>query len=159
MPATRFYYGDPGPWPEPNRPLRVAVIALITRASDGALLLEQRRDNGQWGPIGGGVDPYETPEQALTREVAEETGLTVVAHRLVGVMAGPSNVIAYPDGNVFREVALIYAVDVAEGPVRISEEAQVLRYVPRDEVLALELASPARFKLEQILAGVDFIVG
>jgi 8-oxo-dGTP diphosphatase len=45
----------------------------------GMLLVENLRRNGQtdWSTPGGVVDPGETPTEGLTREVEEETGLTV----------------------------------------------------------------------------------
>ena len=51
----------------------------------GLLLVENLRRNGltDWSTPGGVVDPGESPVEGLTREVAEETGLTV------GSWAGP----------------------------------------------------------------------
>jgi 8-oxo-dGTP diphosphatase len=45
----------------------------------GLLLVENRRRNGSidWSPPGGVIDPGETPIEGLTREVEEETGVTV----------------------------------------------------------------------------------
>lgn len=60
----------------------VTVAAIITRIEDGIhqILLTKRSNNlmtfpGSWVLPGGHVDQYETREQAVIREVKEETGL------------------------------------------------------------------------------------
>ena len=60
----------------------VSVAAIITRIENETLeiLLTKRSDTmptfpGAWALAGGHVDEYETREQAVIREVKEETGL------------------------------------------------------------------------------------
>jgi 8-oxo-dGTP pyrophosphatase MutT (NUDIX family) len=53
---------------------RVAVRAVVRR--DGLLLLVESSD-GDLALLGGGVEPGESPEGALRREVLEETGAVV----------------------------------------------------------------------------------
>jgi 8-oxo-dGTP diphosphatase len=57
--------------------MRVVVAALIER--DGKLLVCQRRRDAafalQWEFPGGKLEPGETPEQALERELREELGI------------------------------------------------------------------------------------
>lgn len=63
-------------WLEPAD--RAAVRALVIDADDRILLVQYRRPVGEetwWGTPGGGVDPGETEEQALARELREEIGL------------------------------------------------------------------------------------
>jgi 8-oxo-dGTP pyrophosphatase MutT (NUDIX family) len=58
-----------------------AVGALIT-TPDGRYLLQHRDDlpqiwyPGHWGLFGGGIDPGESPEEALRRELMEEIGFS-----------------------------------------------------------------------------------
>ena len=68
--------------PEAARPIvLVAAVALID--PDGRVLLAQRPEGkhlaGLWEFPGGKVQPGETPETALIRELEEEIGIDVVA--------------------------------------------------------------------------------
>jgi G:T/U-mismatch repair DNA glycosylase/ADP-ribose pyrophosphatase YjhB (NUDIX family) len=59
-----------------GRPLRIAVRALVLDPADRTLLVRfQWPERSVWAPPGGGVDPGESNEHALVRELAEECGL------------------------------------------------------------------------------------
>ncbi len=61
----------------------VAAVGGLVTQTDGRLLMVRRaRDpgKGQWGLPGGFVDRGETVEQALAREVLEETGLSIARY-------------------------------------------------------------------------------
>lgn len=64
-----------------SAPLLVVAAALMR--SDGRILVQQRpiqkHHGGLWEFPGGKVEPGETPEQALSRELAEELGIAVTA--------------------------------------------------------------------------------
>src|SRR3954452_19239223 len=65
----------------------VRCVGAVVRDSAGLLLLIRRANDpgrGLWSLPGGRVEPGETDEQAVVREVAEETGLTVTVGRLAG---------------------------------------------------------------------------
>jgi ADP-ribose pyrophosphatase YjhB (NUDIX family) len=130
------YYRDPEA-PTPNNPRRIGVVAFIQR--DWALLLERRSDFGTWGVPGGALDEDETVEEGLAREVLEETGLAVVSTVLVGVFSDPSRIVEYADGKVYRQLTLAFAVAVAPGTPRVSDESLELRFVPFSRVRDFEL--------------------
>lgn len=59
----------------------LAAGAAIVASSTGRILLQLRAPHlsagGTWSLVGGGVEPDESPEQALFREITEETGATL----------------------------------------------------------------------------------
>ncbi|HET9255083.1 MAG TPA: NUDIX hydrolase [Pseudonocardiaceae bacterium] len=66
---------------------RIRCVGAVVFDEDGRLLLIRRAQEpgrGRWSVPGGRVEPGETDHQALIREVAEETGLTVEIIRLLG---------------------------------------------------------------------------
>jgi 8-oxo-dGTP pyrophosphatase MutT (NUDIX family) len=58
---------------------REAIVAVLRRA-DRVLVIKRgpaARCSGYWAPLSGKLEPGETQEEALVREVREEVGLTV----------------------------------------------------------------------------------
>jgi 8-oxo-dGTP diphosphatase len=95
---------------------RVAVSALIF---DGErILLALRRDIEWWNLPGGGMESGETVDEALCREVREETGLLVEVGQLVGVYSKPQK----------QEVVLTFRCSVKNGTPIVTEESLECRY-------------------------------
>jgi 8-oxo-dGTP diphosphatase len=90
----------------PERPI-VGVGAVIIVPPGGGVVLVRRKFNplaGQWSLPGGAVDLGETLEQAIVREVLEETGLTINVEGIVDVF---DRVLLDPDGRVRYHYVLI----------------------------------------------------
>src|SRR6266487_2246112 len=67
---------------------RIGLFALIFDDEE-QILLGHRRDIDWWNLPGGGMEAGETVDEALRREVREETGLEVVLEQLVGLYSKP----------------------------------------------------------------------
>lgn len=61
-----------------HRPLIIAGAAVLIFDKHNRLLLQHRKDNQQWGLIGGSMEIGESLEDTARREVYEETGLELL---------------------------------------------------------------------------------
>ena len=112
-------------------PLRL-VVGCVLLDEQRRVLLMQRSDNQRWALPGGGVESGESVAEALVREVAEETGLTVRPLQLVGVYSSPDIVVRYADGHEYQMVSLTFRCTLVAGTPRPTEEALAVQWFPLD---------------------------
>jgi 8-oxo-dGTP diphosphatase len=104
---------------------------------DGLLLLTRRAREpfaGWWDLPGGFVEPLETPQHAVRRELLEETGLEVTVGSLVGVFPDRYGEDAPSTLNLFYEAA------VAGGEQRAADDVSEIGWQPPDEVDPAQVA-------------------
>ena len=93
------------------------AVAVIVR--DGRILIARRPEHVHQGGLlefpGGKVEPGETVQQALVREIAEETGLRVPAETLEPVIGIRHD---YGDKHVFLDVWQTAAAEGEAGAAR-----------------------------------------
>jgi 8-oxo-dGTP diphosphatase len=117
--------GRPGEEPGAAPPLvLVAAVALVD--ADGRVLLARRPEGkamaGLWEFPGGKVDPGETPEAALIRELGEELGIDVAASCLAPLTFASHS---YPD---FHLLMPLYVCRKWSG-IPVAREGQRLAWV------------------------------
>ncbi len=83
------------------------------------MLLILRRDVPVWVLPGGGIEPSEPPEQAVVREILEETGFTVKVVRLVG---------AYSPINRLAKETHLYECAIVHGEATTSSESKAVQF-------------------------------
>jgi 8-oxo-dGTP diphosphatase len=109
-----------------SAPPLVLVAAVVLVDADGRVLLAQRPEGksmaGLWEFPGGKVDPGETPEAALIRELAEELGIDVAASCLAPFTFASH---AYPD---FHLLMPLYVCRKWSG-IPLAREGQRLTWV------------------------------
>src|SRR3990167_11186705 len=98
-----------------------SVAGVIFSLDRTSVLLVQRRDVPVWVLPGGGVDFQESSEQAIIREMMEETGFTVKADRLVG---------AYIPINRLSRHTHLYECTILSGEPTLSPETKGVRFFP-----------------------------
>lgn len=113
-------------WPDH---IKAGVAGIIFNKSQRVLLMK-RADNGLWGIPSGHVEPGETVEEAIIREISEETGLKVKVNRLIGVYSDPvSQVFQYPTGKVSHFITTCFECEVVGGTlIRENDETLDVSY-------------------------------
>jgi 8-oxo-dGTP diphosphatase len=126
----------------PKKPV-IGVGAVIL---DGdKILLEQRKNEpskGKWSVPGGLVELGESMEDAVIREVKEETGLNVYEPQLVDVV----NYVSYGERGavIYHYVIVDYLVTVMGGKPKAASDAAALKWVPFNELDQYDLTESFR---------------
>ncbi|MGW8942758.1 NUDIX hydrolase [Streptomyces koyangensis] len=121
---------------------RLAAYALCLES--GRVLLARHR-SGNWTLPGGGVEAGEDPFDAVTRELAEETGLVGAVERLLGVDSRliPSAERTDPSRGDHQNIGVFYEVRVSSGQLRPEANGDTTAsvWVPLSEVGGLRRSS------------------
>lgn len=129
----------------------VTVGAAIFDDADRVLMIRTQKWSNLWGIPGGKIQFGETSEEALRREVKEETDLDVDDIRFVLVQDCIHSPEFYRDEHF---VLLNYTCRCAGGPrVRLNHEAVEFRWLSMKEALKLPLNRPTRLLLDALPAG------
>lgn len=123
------------------------VRAFILR--EGKVLLVREADDGLWSLPGGWADVGDTPSVAVSREVKEETGLSVKVTKLLGVW--DRNLNGHPPypWHVYKHIFLCEEIG---GSLALSHESTDIGFFDINELPELSLT---RIVPEQIKVSMD----
>lgn len=110
-------------------PRPTVAVGAVIQDDHGRLLAVQRGHppaEGRWTLPGGRVEPGETLEEAVAREVAEETSLTIAVGSLVGVTEFRNDAVHY--------VILDYQAEITAGTPSPRSDVTDVRWMTRQEL-------------------------
>ena len=120
-----------------NTVLRIisnTVLCYIEKDDYYLMLLRNKRkddmNSGKWIGVGGHIENGETKDEALLREVKEETNLDLIDYKLRGV-------IYFHDDN-YMEIMNLYTSKSFNGNLKECDEG-TLKWVKKDEIMDLNL--------------------
>lgn len=143
------------PSEQPNLiPTRLIVVGLVQNAAGQVLLCKMPPDRGvfpgQWGLRGGGIEPGETAQVALQRELREELGIQITAIRPMFFSDGRIiKSFLGGDRREFYMVFLIFACRPVEGEIHLNAEFSECAWVDPASLGAYDLNSATRETLER----------
>ncbi|MEM2935605.1 MAG: 8-oxo-dGTP diphosphatase [Candidatus Bathyarchaeia archaeon] len=116
----------------------MAIIATLCHIMRNDALLLQKKSKGlfgegKWNGVGGKLEPNESPEACVTREVFEETGLKASNIKFHGVLN-----FYFGDRNELDWVVYIFSTKVFEGEPKAGGEGDLkwfaFKDIPYDEM-------------------------
>lgn len=135
--------------------VRVGAYAVIVR--DGDLLLTHWNEHGRtgWTLPGGGLEDYESTEQAVVREVREETGYDAEVRTLLGVdslFLEPGER-AVPGAGPLHALRVVYLARIVGGALthEVGGSSDEARWVPLDAVGDLATLSLVPTAIDMLL--------
>jgi 8-oxo-dGTP pyrophosphatase MutT (NUDIX family) len=144
------YLNDPSA-PKANT-LIPASNLLVVNAS-GEILLQRRRDTGQWALPGGAQDIGESAGACAVRECLEETGVVAEITGFLGVYSNPRHIVEYTDGEIRQQYEATYLGRPVAGEPTVNAEADAVRWFRPDEFAMLDIHASMRQQLADFLAG------
>ena len=130
------YWNDPAA-PKPNS--LVPACGILAVDDNGRVLLQRRRDTGQWAIPMGKQELGETPSQCAIRETLEETGVLTEITGILGVYSDPGHIVAYTDGEIRQEYEVILLGRPVSGIPAANDEASEAAWFSPADLGALDI--------------------
>ncbi len=121
-----------------------SVAGVLFSEDRSQVLLILRRDVPVWVLPGGGIDPNETPDNAIVREILEETGFRVKIERLAG---------SYIPINRLTRPTFLYECSILSGSATLSAETRGVRFFPLNQLPSMP--PPYRDWIEDAQAAIE----
>lgn len=101
----------------------VGAFGIILDQENRALLCH-RRDFDLWNLPGGHVEKYESPSEAVVREIKEETGVDARIQRLSGVYSKPD----------VNQIIFVFICQIIGGEFTLTDEADKIQFYNIDKL-------------------------
>ena len=126
----------------PDNP--IASVGALIFSGENVLLVMRRNEPSKdlWGLPGGVVELGERVEDAIVREVEEETGILVKPLRLFTVL---DNIRRDDEGRIqFHYILFEFLCALVEGELRASTDASDARWIPIADLDSYEMSRLAK---------------
>ena len=111
--------------------MAVAAMGILYNEEKG-LLLEKRTDTGEWCTPGGAIELGESLEDALKREIKEETNLDIANSKLFDIKANVHMV--YPNKDEVYYTDVVYEINEFFGDLKSDGESTELKFFDLDNL-------------------------
>ena len=123
--------------------LLLPSVAAVISDTEGRVLLQEKSSGEGWSLPAGAIEPGETPEQAICREVREETGLVVKPQEIIGVFGGDKFRYIYPGGDEVEYTVILYrCVPIGTSTDKLDPETKSLKFFAEWDMPRLALPYP-----------------
>ena len=127
--------------------MKNSVLCYIEKDEKYLMLYRNKKKNdvngGKWIGVGGKLEENESPDEALLREVKEETGLTLTSYRFRGI-------ITFVSDTWEGEYMYLYTADGFDGEIIECNEGE-LSWIDKSSVLDLPTWEGDRIFLTRLL--------
>jgi 8-oxo-dGTP diphosphatase len=148
---------------------KTAVFCVLT-SGDYYLLLKRFKEphKNKYVPIGGKIDPYESPKDAVIREVYEESGYEITDPKLFGTLSETSPVDYNWISYIYtKEVEMLPNVSCDEGIlewIHISQldsiptpptDLKIFQYIRKGRIFAFEAKFDENLNMIEMVDGFE----
>ncbi|RDL51107.1 RNA pyrophosphohydrolase [Ensifer sp. M14] len=126
-----------------HRLLLLPSVAAVIHDPAGNLLLQEKSSGEGWSLPAGAIEPGETPQETVIREVMEETGMAVTPAVILGVFGGHAFRYTYPNGDQVEYIVTLFRCQILEDKGAWADcETRSLGYFARDDMPPLAVPYP-----------------
>ena len=120
--------------------LLIPSVAAVVTDGEGRILLQEKSSGESWSLPAGAIEPGESSEEAIVREVREETGLNVSVEKIPGVYGGIGFRYTYPNNHQVEYTVILYRCRVISASCTpLDSETVSLNYFSKQDMPPLAL--------------------